>query len=300
MKKLLAFAIMVMFAGALLALVGCGQAEDSLGGAKSMKDDARDLADGIRVAAIDVGKGDCILVQAGGSSALIDAGYGGTSDEVVSYLRNQGVGRLEFLVITHYDKDHVGGIRAIGKAFDIGMIYLPGYKGADKQYRTAMDAVDGLGVPTQSVTQEQSLKLGDASFAIVPTSLTYIPNASGGEGNDNDLSLVAALTFRNDSYLFAGDLEKEGIDAYLKGNRGRFDVLKMPHHGEKSGGTDEFLEDVQPKIAIVTDSADDPADKKTLKLLDNCGADTYCTSACGTVVVESNGTGSYSVSIDNR
>lgn len=265
-----------------------------------MKVDPQGSTDGVRVAIIDVGKGDCILVRAGGSSALIDTGYEDTSDEVVSYLRDQGVDQLDYLVITHYDKDHIGGIRAIGKAFDVDAIYLPGYRGADKQYRMAMDAVDSLGVPTQLVADEQALKLGDASFVILPSRLAYIPNADGGEGNDNDLSLVVELIYKNDSYLFAGDLEKEGIDAYLKGGGGRFDVLKMPHHGEKSGNTDDLLADVQPKIAIVTDSAEDPADKKTLKQLKNCGADTYCTSACGTIVVESNGAGSYSVSVGDR
>ena len=300
MKKPFALAIMVMFTCALLAFVGCGQTEGSTGGGKSMKVNLQDPAAGVRVAAIDVGKGDCILVQAGGSSVLIDAGYEDTSDEVVSYLRSHGVDLLDCLVITHYDKDHIGGIRAVGKAFEVSAIYLPGYTGADKQYRMAMDAVDDLGVPTQLVTSEQVLKLGDANLAILPSRLTYNPNADGGEGNDNDLSLVAELTYQNDSYLFAGDLEKEGLEAYLKGGRGRFDVLKMPHHGEKSGNTDDFLEDVQPKIAIVTDSAEDPADKKTLKLLKNCGADTYCTSVCGTIVVESDGAGSYSVSVGDR
>ena len=291
---------MVVFACALLAFVGCGQAEDSLGGAKSMKGDLRGPADGIRVAVIDVGKGDCILVQAGGSSALIDAGYGGTSDEVVSYLRNQGVGRLEFLVITHYDKDHVGGLRAIGKAFDIGMIYLPGYEGADKNYRTAKATVNELGFPVQRVTQKQALSLGNANFTIYPSSLIYIPDAKGNEGNDDDLSLVTTLTLDDDSYLFAGDLEKEGIAAFLKSGLGHFDVLKMPDHGQKCSNTDEFLEDVRPRVAIITDSTTDPADKKTLKLLGNCGAETYCTSTCGTVVVEGDGTGNYSVSTGNR
>ena len=231
---------------------------------------------------------------------MIDCGEKNDGADIARYLEKRGIDHLDRLIITHFDKDHIGGIRAVGKAFEVGKIYLPGYTGADKQYRMAMNAVDDLGVPTQLVTGEQVLKLGDANLTILPSRLTYIPNADGGEGNDNDLSLVTELVYKNDSYLFAGDLEKEGIEAYLKGERGRFDVLKMPHHGEKSGNTDDFLADVQPQIAIVTDSVNDPADKKTLKLLKNCGADTYCTSACGTVVVESVGTGSYSVSVDNR
>ena len=252
--------------------------------------------EGIRVVVIDVGKGDCILVQVGASAALIDAGYDDTAGKVVSYLRERGVATLEFLLITHYDKDHIGGIGAIGQAFPIGAVYLPGYVGADKQYRSATAAVGKLGVASRPVTQEVGLRLGDAVFTIVPSHLTYDPHAAGNEGNDNDLSLVATLAWRHDSYLFAGDLEEEGIDAYLEDARGHFGVLKVPHHGEIAGNLGDLLASAQPKVAIVTDSADEPADKKTLKQLRNAGADVYCTSECGTVAVTSDGTGSYRVS----
>lgn len=299
MKYRLKFAILVMFACVLLVFGGCGQAEDLSGGATSMNDIAQNTSDSVRVSVIDVGKGDCILVQAGGSTALIDTGYDNTSGEVLSYLRNQGVTRLDCLVITHYDKDHVGGLRAIGKAFNIGAVYLPGYEGADKNYRATKATVNDLGLPAQQVTQKQVLAFGNASFTIYPSNLVYISDAKGNEGNDDDLSLVTTLVFGEDSYLFAGDLEKEGIAAFLKSGLGRFDVLKVPDHGQKSSNTGKLLEDVQPKVALITDSAADSADKKTLKLLAGCGADTYRTSERGTVVIESVGTGSYSV-ITNR
>ena len=257
-------------------------------------------SNGVRVAVIDVGKGDCILVQAGGSSVLIDTGYDDTSDKVVSYLRKRGVSCLDALIITHYDKDHVGGIRAVGKAFDIDVVYLPGYQGADKNYRNAMAAIDELKLSVEQVTAAREVVLGGARLTLLPSSVPFIPDAKGNEGNDDDLSLVATLAFGNDSYLFAGDLEKDGIAAYIDRGLGRFDVLKMPDHGKKCGNTDDFLEDVQPSIVIVTDAVDDPADKKTLKLLNGCGADVYRTSDCGTVVVESSGTGSYSVSTQSR
>ena len=75
-------------------------------------------------------------------------------------------------------------------------------------------------------------------------------------------------------------------------------MLKAPCHGEKSSCTEEFLEDVQPRIAVITDSVDDPAAKKTLKLLAKRGADVYRASTNGTVVVESDGAGSYTVSCE--
>ena len=252
--------------------------------------------DGTCISIIDVGKGDCILLQAGESAALIDTGYDKTSDKVLSHLREQGVSRLDCLIITHYDRDHVEGLRAIGKALDVGTVFLPGYEGSDKNYQTVVSAIKDLGLNSQQATETLHLKLGDDELDVFPSGVEYVPGSKGGEGNDNDLSLVASLTGSGVSYLFAGDLEEEGIAAFLKGGHGRFDVLKMPHHGKKSSATDELLEDVRPHIAIITDSKDDPADKKTLKALEAVGADVYRTSTSGTIVVRSDGAGGYSVS----
>lgn len=253
----------------------------------------------LRVAYIDVGKGDCILVQVGDTSILIDTGYKNTAADVVAYLRACNVRHLDAMVITHYDRDHVGGMRKIGESIGVGTIYLPGYEGSDDNYRTCMSSVEALGVSTKQVTGELALKLNDARFTVYPSLVAYKPGSDGGkgeEGNDNDVSLVCTLINGSDSYLFAGDLEEEGIDAYLAAKHGRFDVLKMPHHGCRSSNTDELLDDVCPKIAVITDAKKDPADKKVLKLLQSGGIETYRTSVDGTVVVESDGSGAYEVS----
>ena len=288
MKKVFALALAASLALALFALLGCGQ--------DNRRVPAEATAGDTCVSFIDVGKGDCILLQAGDSAALIDTGYDSTSADVLSYLKQRGVSHLDYLIITHYDRDHVEGIRSIGAALAIDAVYLPGYEGSDKNYSKTLSTLENLGLSAQRVTEKLSLKLGDNDLGVFPSSVDYIPASKGKEGNDNDLSLVASLTGNGASYLFAGDLEEDGIAAYLEGEHGRFDVLKMPHHGKRSSGTDEFLEDTRPQIAIITDSIDDPADKKTLKALKAIGADVYRTSTSGTVVVSNDGAGRYSVS----
>ena len=254
----------------------------------------------IRVSIIDVGKGDCILLQAGGSAALIDTGYESTAAEVLSYLRSQGISRLEFAIITHYDRDHVGGLRAIGGALPIDAVYLPAYEGADKNYRSLMSAIADLGLPARRVAEELPLELASASLCIYPSGVAYVPDAKGDEGNDNDLSLVTSLTCGKATFLFTGDLEEDGLEDYLGTEHGRFDVLKVPFHGRKCSLTDELLESVRPRIAVITDSAHDPADKKTLKRLAEVGAEVYRTGIAGTIVVEGDGAVGYKVSCQRR
>lgn len=250
----------------------------------------------VRVSFIDVGKGDCILIQAGTAAALIDTGYTSTSDDVLSHLRKQGVNRLEFVIITHYDRDHIGGLRAIGQALQIGMVYLPAYEGADKNYRTLMKAVEELGLPMRRIGQNQPIELGAVRLDAITSHVRFVPDANGDEGNDNDLSLAAFLVSDGSSYLFTGDLEEDGIASFREGGYGRFDIIKMPCHGRKSPLTDELLADTLPKIAIITDSTEDPANNKVLKMLEEMGIDVYRTSVDGTIVIESDGTGGYAVS----
>ena len=272
-------------------LVGCGTMPE----APAVPDRTAPTTMRLTVSYIDVGKGDCILIEAAGESALIDTGYETTSNDVLSYLRARGVNQLQRVIITHYDRDHVGGLRAIAEALPVEEVCLPNYEGADKNYQTVTDAIGSLDLSAHQVTKEEVLQLGDATLTIIPTSLTYEKGQGNGEGNDNDLSLVVTLTNRDDSYLFAGDLEKKGIDAYLDDPRGTFDVLKMPHHGEWCGKTDELVEDMSPRIAIITDGEDDPAEKKTLEHLEDARIDTYRTSTDGTIVVESHGLADYTV-----
>lgn len=294
------FVLVVMLVLAL-AMLSCGapvrstpnQGQEASTEGGGMQSDS--AATSVRVSCIDVGKGDCILVQAGASSVLIDAGYKDTAGTVLSCLRNQGVDKLDALILTHYDKDHVSGLRPIAKAMPIDVIYLPGYEGADKNYDATVTTVEDLGLSARRTREQVELSLAEAQLVIHPSDVPYVSDANGDEGNDNDLSLVVTLTCGDDSYLFAGDLEEEGIEAFLHDGHGNFDVLKMPHHGEKSAHTDELIDAVQPKIALITDSGDDPADKKVLKLLKKEDVETYRTSTDGTIVVESDGSGSYAV-----
>ncbi len=250
----------------------------------------------LNVSFIDVGKGDCILMQSGNTNVFIDTGYEDTAGNVLSYLRSRKVGRVDAMIITHYDSDHIGGIRPIGEDIDIGTIYLPGYDGTDKNYRSCISSIKAIGVPTKRVTKELVLEVGSARLTVYPTSVAYEPGSGKKEGNDNDVSLVASLVNGRDTYLFTGDLEEDGIAAYLEAKHGQYDVLKMPHHGRNASNMDAFLDDVRPKIAVITDAKKNPTEKKVLKLLKSNDVEVWRTSNDGTIVVQSSGVGSYTIS----
>lgn len=248
----------------------------------------------LRVTFFDVGKGDCILLEKDGAYLLIDAGYAETAADVTGFLKERGVSSLDAMIVTHYDKDHAGGAPAVAQAFPVKQIYLPGYEG-EGQYTALMKTIIEQALPYRQVTEDVSFSLSGVSIEIYASDVAYIP-AGEKEANDNDVSLVISAKYGEDSYLFAGDLEKEGINAYLAKGRGSFDVVKMPHHGDKKKNTADFIAAVSPKIAVITDSAEEPAEDKTLSLLTSSRVKTYRTAVQGTVTVISTGAGRYRVS----
>jgi beta-lactamase superfamily II metal-dependent hydrolase len=147
----------------------------------------------------------------------------------------------------------------------------------------------------RQVTEDVTFSLSGVTVDIYASPVEYVYDGTQ-EGNDNDASLVISAVYGQDSYLFAGDLEKAGISAFLAADRGTFAVVKMPHHGNAKKNTDDFIEAVRPQIAVITDSADDPAEDETLDLLAQADAKTYRTAELGTVTVKSSGDGTYTIS----
>ena len=274
----------VIFTGVMLA--GCGARSE---------DPIETATEELEVTFLDVGKGDCILIRKGEEVTLIDTGYADTVQDVISELKSLGIATIDHLIITHYDKDHVGGAAGIVQNFMIGEIYLPGYEGSSEEYSELMAAIDELDLPATVVTSDLSLVMEGADVTIYATDVEYIADTEEEEGNDNDVSLVVSLIYQDDSYLFAGDLEKEGIAAYLENHAESYDIVKMPHHGQKAGNSEDFIAAIDPQIAVITDSEDDPAEEKVLELLEEEGAQIYMTKDTGTIIITGNGTGSYEI-----
>ena len=245
----------------------------------------------LRIHVIDVGKGDCILVQCGGQNLLIDTGYDSTADDVVKYLKSAGVGTIDCLMITHYHKDHVGGAAQIVSSFDVDRVFLPDYEWDSEYCRNFAAALERKGLTGQKVLQDTDLDLGGSKLRILASDIEF----DAADTNHNDCSLVSVLSFGRDSFLFAADIEKDGINAFLEENSTAFDVVKIPHHGNRDKKMDDFISAVSPRIALITDSKDDTATDDNLERLEKCGALVYRTSICGTIVLESTGAGEYTV-----
>ena len=250
-----------------------------------------DSKNGLTITAIDVGKGDCILVESGECTVMIDAGYEKTSGDVLSWLSEHGVEKLDVLIISHFDKDHVGGAADVIRNVPTERVYLPDYIGTSKKYKNMMAALEETKVPYRQVSKESGFRLGDMSWKLYPSGISF-----DGD-NDNDCSLAASVRCGFSSAFFAGDLEEDGIASFLEKYKvlRSFDILKMPHHGNHEDNTEDLLALVKPKIALITDGNERRASGNTLDLLKEQNAKVYSSAENGTIIVRSQKDGEYTV-----
>ena len=189
-----------------------------------------------------VGQADSTLIKYKNKTMLIDAGNNEDGKNIVKFLKDKGISKLDYIVGTHYDEDHIGGLDDIIENFDIGKFYLsnggelgPNYYNLEKVAKKKNLAIT---IP----------KVGDKiDFADVDMEVMAASKFDGK--NDNNASIVIQAKYGSRKYLFMGDLEKQE-EAKRKWNE--VDVLKAGHHGSNTSSTQEFLNQVKPKYVFVS------------------------------------------------
>ena len=226
------------------------------------------LGSGLRVGFLDVGQGDAILIQTPEHhQILIDAGPG---SQVL-----EGLGRrmrffdktIDFFVLTHPDRDHFGGILDVMQKYKIGVILMSGVVSGDLAYQDFLDRADRAKIPIWFAQNDQDLEISPGVVLDVlypPTGQSFV----GQEFKDkNNTSVVMRLVQKGADpwsaegwrplVMLMGDAEGPEEEALLaSGQDLRAEILKLGHHGSKTGTSEAFLAAVHPKMAIVSVSAD--------------------------------------------
>ncbi len=221
-----------------------------------------------------IGKADAALltvtdVAENPFSVLIDTGEADDAAEIIEKVRGAGVSELDYLILTHFDKDHIGGFPSVLANLPAKNILLPAYTGEGEAYNAmqkTLSAADGVTV----LHADTAFSFGEITFAVsVPHELAYEKN------QDNNSSLCVTVTYGDTRMLFAGDAEKLRQAELLADGVGDVTLLKVPHHGVWNKGLDDFFAACKPAYAIITDSDTNPAEDKTQDALDALGTVIY-------------------------
>lgn len=282
--------IVVLIITVLLNVFGCGINNEvekvTLKEMQNNKKADKNNGGNVQVHYIDVGQADSILITQNGHSMLIDAGNNEDSQLVTNYIRKQGISKLDYVVGTHPHEDHIGGLDAVIKEFDIDTIYMPKKTATTKTYKDVITAIKNKNMKITLPKRGDVFKLGDAECTIVaPDNKEY--------EDVNNYSIVIKLIYKDISFLFTGDAEGESEKEMLKSQYNiKADVLKIGHHGSVSSTTNKFLNEVSPKYAIVSCGKENKyghPHKETIEALNAKNIHLYRTDKTGTIIATSNG-----------
>lgn len=244
-------------------------------------------ASDLKVHFIDVGQGDSTLIETDGRFMLIDAGERDQGDTVVSYLKAQGVVKLDYVIGTHPHSDHIGGLETVIREFDIDKIILPEKEHTTKTYEQLLDAIADKDLKITLPKVGDSYKLGEASFRIIA------PNRDYGD-NLNNWSVGLRLAYGENSFLLCGDAQKEAEkDMGANGLNLKADVLKLSHHGSNTSSSEEFMDLIRPEYAVISCGKNNDyghPHKEVLEMLNKRGIKVLRTDQLGTIVAVSDGT----------
>ena len=243
--------------------------------------------DTLEVTLLKVGKADAIVVQAQAQTMVIDTGEDDDGAELVSFLKSQGCEAVDTLIITHFDKDHVGGADTLAESMEIGQVLLPDYQGTSTEYQKFISALAERNIAPQRLTASLEFALGEASVLVEPP-LSYAVENDADDA-DNDFSLITTIVHGENRLLFTGDAEERRLREWLSGENAQNCVfIKIPHHGKYDEALETLLETVKPEYAVICSSAKNPADQETLELLTQHQVSVFQTKD-GDIIVQSNG-----------
>jgi len=283
------FLSLLLTAALLLSLAGCGlltisDSRTSAAAAVTASAAAPGDAD-FWVKYLDVGQADSALVCCGGKYLLIDGGNADDGSYVVSALTSLGVKRLDYVVNTHCDEDHCGGLAGVLAKFQAGRVFSSVTSYDTKAFSNFVKYARQQGRSIEIPAAGDTFALGTAKVTVLGPLKTY-------ESNNNN-SIVLRVTYGKTVFLFMGDAEHEAEDDLVdSGAALSATVLKVGHHGSDSSTGYVFLREVMPQYAVISVGADNTyghPSADTLSRLRDAGVTICRTDLQGTVTAVSDG-----------
>lgn len=226
---------------------------------------------------------------------LIDTGdWRDEGEYVLDYLDAQGIDRIDHLVTTHADADHIGGHAAVIEHYEtekdgIGAVYDPGISASSATYERYLDAIEEHDVQLYETRAGDTLPLDGAEVSVLGPPEPYLANEDRNENR-----IVLLVRHGETGFLFTGDAEAEQeeylVDRY--GSQLNVTVLQAGHHGSRSSTDEELLDATQPQVAVVSSAYDSQyghPHTETLQRLADRSIPTYWTATHGTTALRSNG-----------
>lgn len=253
--------------------------------------------EGLVITCLDIGQGDCcVLEMPGGENFLIDGGSSNKKNtaayQILPYLKNQGIAVLDGIFVSHTDKDHISGIEELLElcaqnltTVRVKNLILPDWNTTGEEYEKMKMLAGQSNIQIQTGREGNLLKTKEVQIEILAPE-------NGADGSDtNEDGMVMEVHFGKFRGLFTGDIGTE-TEKKLMDLMEDVDFLKVAHHGSKYSTCQEFLDVVNPEIAVISCSAKNTyghPSADTIKRLEDCGAQVEYTMKSGAITVQTDG-----------
>ncbi len=231
----------------------------------------------LKVHFLDVGQGDsCFIELPNNETVLIDSGVSKYANEVSTYIAALGVDTIDYLVATHGDADHIGGLYKIFENFNVESCFTSFVKSETQTYERFLKAVEDEGIELEYATSGEMI-LDEPNLDIEVLG----PDSTKKYSDTNDASVVLLISFYEYDFLFTGDATNTVLESY---NIGDIEVLKASHHGSRTGISQKLVRVLKPEYTIISAGINNRYNhphKETIDAL--CSSKIYKTSDCGTI-----------------
>ena len=251
----------------------------------SAPSDTTQTSANVTIKFIDVGQGEAILIALPEKTMLIDAGPTGSAPKIAQVLQELGRDKIDYLVATHPDEDHIGGMADVISSTQIGTIYAPNKTNNTATYRKFLTAIQNNNL---------QITLAEAGTIIDQTDAYKLeilwPTKDANFPDTNDYSIIIKLTVGTKTFLFTGDAPTSAI---LDANPGHIDMLKLSHHGSRTGTNEQLVRRLSPTYAVLSYALDNSYGhpmQSVLNALHKHSVEVWGTGANGTITITCDGT----------
>lgn len=234
---------------------------------------------------LNTGKSDCIVVEAGGHIVVNDTADADDAEAICAFLDAGHTERIEYMILSHFHKDHIGSAADLVRRYEVGCVLMPDYEEDSEAYLSLIDALEETGTEGRKLKEAMQFSLEGVEFYVdVPREKEY--------ENDNNYSLITCVTNGKNRFLLMGDAKKIRTGEFLESPaaKGRYDLIKMPHHGNYTKNLETLFATARPSYAVLTaDPERLRVEEETISLLDAYRCEVFYTDE-GTVTAVSDGT----------
>jgi len=260
----------------------------------------------IEILVFGIGRSDAILITTENYVMMIDTGERQHGPKIADYLLRQDITTIDYLIITHFDGDHVGGAYVILNEIDVKNVIVPNYSRESNHVRRFETALESAQINPLILTETMRFTLDNAEFIVDPSNLEYFHFARHTEDDADDIldetvliptgddfSIVISITHGDNSFLFTGDAVAVRLQELIENDEIMsidHDLLKVPRHGRHNRRSVEFINTISPQYAVITGFHPDltadyyperPTDERVIAALEDVGAEIFFTMSTG-------------------